>query len=48
MTVIITKSDNQKNEINEKTNTTSIDLGECEDKLKEEYHLPDNASFYLL
>ena len=48
VTIIISKNDNQKNEINEKTNTTSIDLGECENKLKEEYHLPENASFYIL
>ena len=31
--ITITKNDNQKNEMNKKTNTTSIDLGKCETKL---------------
>ena len=33
--ITITKNDNQKNEMNVKTNNTNIDLGECETKLKE-------------
>ena len=33
--ITITKNDNQKNIMNSKTNITSIDLGECETKLKE-------------
>ena len=39
VTVTITKNDNQKNEISSKTNTTSIDLGECETKLKNKYNI---------
>ena len=36
ITITITKNDNQKNEMNTKTNNTSIDLGECETKVKKE------------
>ena len=43
----ITKNDNQKQEITTKTNTTSIDLGECEKKLKNKYNISENASLYI-
>ena len=48
VTVTITKNDNQKNEISSKTNTTSIDLGECETKLKNKYNISQNESLYIL
>ena len=34
--------------MNKKTNYTIIDLGDCEDKLKTENNLPENASIYIL
>ena len=37
ITLTITKTDNQKNEINSKTNTSSINLGKCEEKIKKHY-----------
>ena len=48
VTVTITKNSNQKNEINKKTNTTSIDLGDCETKLKDKYNISENDSLYIL
>ena len=48
ITVTITNSDNQKNQLNTKTNSTSIDLGECETKLKEYYNISKNESLYIL
>ena len=48
VTVTITKNNNQKNEMNSKTNTTSIDLGECETKLKNKYNISKNESLYIL
>ena len=41
----ITTTKNQKNQIN--TNTTTIDLGLCETKLKEEYNISINESLYI-
>ena len=46
--VTITKNSNQKNQINSKSNTSSIDLGECEKKVKKLYNIPDNDSLYIL
>ena len=31
-----------------KTNTTNIDLGKCETKLKNKYNIPRNESLYIL
>ena len=45
-TVTITTTENQKNE--QSSNLTTIDLGECETKLKDEYHIPKNKSLYIL
>ena len=42
----ITTTLNQKN--NEYNEQTTIDLGECEDKLKIENHIPPNDTLYLL
>ena len=42
----ITTTLNQKN--NEYNDQTTIDLGECEDKLKIENHIPPNDTLYLL
>ena len=48
ITITISRNDNQKNQINSKTNYTSIDLGECETKLKEEYNISQTESLYIL
>ena len=45
-TITITTTENQKNE--KSPNLTTIHLGECETKLKDEYHIPENKSLYLL
>ena len=42
----ITNTKNQKN--NDNNNVSTIDLGECEDKLKEEYNISKNNSLYIL
>ena len=46
MTFTITSTSNQKN--NKKKNVTTINLGECETKLKEEYNISINDSLYIL
>ena len=43
----ITSTDNQKNSEKD-PNTTTINLGECETKLKEHYNIPLNKSLYIL
>ena len=48
ITITITKNDNQKNEIDTKTNTTSIDLGDCETELKTHYNISQYESLYIL
>ena len=48
ITITLTKNDNQKNEMNSKTNNTSINLGNCEQKLKNHYNIPENESLYIL
>ena len=45
-TYTITTTKNQKNQIDE--NVTSIDLGKCEDKLKQKYNISKNASLFIL
>ena len=45
-TITITTTENQKNE--KLLNVTSIDLGECENIIKEEYNITKNKSLYLL
>ena len=45
-TITISNSDNQKN--GKSPNTTNIDLGDCEDKIKEAYNIPKiNHYIYL-
>jgi len=44
-TITITTTENQKNKIS--SNTTIIDLGECETKLKGEYNISENQSLYI-
>jgi len=46
MTYSLTTTKNQKRQIND--NTTIIDLGECENKLKNEYNIPKQDSLYIL
>ena len=43
--VTFTTSKNQKNNLND--NTTSIDLGKCEEELKKFYNLKDNEIIYI-
>ena len=45
MTVTFTTSQNQKNNIN--NNITSIDLGECETLLRNEYNISINETLYM-
>lgn len=45
-TVTITTTENQKNE--ELINSTTINLGECENKIKEKYGIPSYKSLYIL
>ena len=42
----ITSTENQKN--NKNSNNTTINLGECENKLKEKFNISKNNSLYLL
>ena len=46
VTISITSSENQKNSRDK--NVTSINLGECEDKLKEKYQIPKDEALYIL
>ena len=43
-TITITNTENQK----KPSNLTTIDLGECEKKLKDEYSIPENEPLYIL
>ena len=45
-TFTITTTEHQKK--NEKENVTTINLGECEEKLKDEYNIPKDKSLYIL
>ena len=45
-TIIITTTENQK--LNEDKNVTTINLGECKDKLKESYDIPEDIDLYIL
>ena len=45
-TITISTTDNQKNE--KSMNITTINFGECEDRIKEKYDIPKNKSLYIL
>ena len=45
-TVTISTTENQKNE--KSSNLTTINLGECETKIKNEYNISENKSLYIL
>ena len=45
-TITITTTENQNND--KSYNKTTINLGECEDKIKEEYNISKNKSLYIL
>ena len=45
-TVTITTTENQRNE--KYSNTTTINLGDCEEKLKDEYNISKDKSLYIL
>ena len=45
-TITVTSTENQKNE--KSTNSTIIDLGECENKIKDAYHIPRDKYLYIL
>ena len=44
--ITITTTENQKKE--KSSNSTTIDLGECENKIKDEYNISKNKSLYIL
>ena len=46
LSLTITTTDNQKNSQN--NNITTIDLGECEDKIKDHYGIPKDKALYIL
>ena len=46
LSLTITTTDNQKNSQN--NNVTTIDLGECEDKIKDHYGIPKDKALYIL
>ena len=48
ITITITNNNNQKNQINSKSNTTNIDFEKCEIKLKKHYNISENESLYIL
>ena len=45
-TITITTTENQKNE--KSSNSTTIDLGDCENKIKDEYNISRDKSLYIL
>ena len=45
VTVILTTSENQKNNVN--NNMTTIDIGECENLLRQLYHIPSDEKLYM-
>ena len=45
-TITISTTENQKSD--KSYNISTIDLGECEDKIKEKYDIPKNKSLYIL
>ena len=49
LTITFTTTQNQKNNIinNINNNMTTIDLGECENLLREFYHIPDSEYLYI-
>ena len=47
-TIAITSTENQKKEKTSNSNSTTIDLWDCEAKIKDEYGIPKNKSLYIL
>ena len=47
MTITLTTTDNQKNQNSENINTTTIDLGECENLIRQEYNISDEQKLYI-
>ena len=48
ITMTFTSIENQKNNIkNNLNNVTTIDLGQCEEKLRQDYKIPDNEKLYM-
>ena len=45
VTVTLTTSENQKNNVN--NNMTTIDIGECENLLRQFYHIPSDEKLYM-
>ena len=48
ISVTITNNNNQKKQINSKTNATNIGFEKCETKLKNQYNISENESLYIL
>ena len=46
MKITLTTTENQKNGVNE--NLTYVDLGECEELLREFYNLTNNSALYMI
>ena len=47
MTITLTTTENQKNQSSENINTTTIDLGECENLLRKAYNISDEQKLYM-
>ena len=47
MTITLTTTENQKNKSNENINITTINLGECEDLLRQFYNISDEQKIYM-
>ena len=47
MIITLTTTENQKNQNSENVNTTTINLGECEDLLRQEYNISDEQKIYM-
>ena len=47
MTITLTTTDNQKYQNSENINTTTIDLGECENLIRQEYNISDEQKLYI-
>jgi hypothetical protein len=46
MTITLSTTDNQKSNINN-TKTTTVDLNECEDVLRNVYNIPNNEKLFM-
>ena len=47
MNITLTTTENQKNQNSENVNTTTINLGKCEDLLRQTYNISDDQKIYM-